>query len=154
LDACSKPLTSALPTSASGSFSWPTPRAEDSESSGAHRGVPDTLTSAVRTWPTPCSRDGKGAFSNHTQGGRDLSEAVKEEWPTPTVAIATGGQTSRGGDRKDEMLLTGMAAASSEHADGKLNPDWVETLMGLPIGWTDGPADPETLLLFGSLREP
>jgi len=32
---------------------WPTPRAEDSESSGAHRGVPDTLTSAVRSWPTP-----------------------------------------------------------------------------------------------------
>ncbi len=27
---------------------WPTPRAEDSESTGAHRGTPDTLTSATR----------------------------------------------------------------------------------------------------------
>lgn len=34
---------------------WPTPRAEDSESTGAHRGRPDTLTSAARvaTWATP-----------------------------------------------------------------------------------------------------
>lgn len=30
-------------------------------------------------------------------------------WPTPSVATATGGQTSRGGDRKGEKLLTGMA---------------------------------------------
>ena len=129
------------------------------------------------SWPTPCARDGKGAYTNHTQGGRDLSSAVKEwptpranlgssgprtterqtlngkrldetvrQWPTPTVAIATGGQTSRSGDRKDRLLLAGMVG-------GKLNPDWVEVLMGLPIGWTDGPADPETLLLFGNLRE-
>ncbi len=28
---------------------WPTPRAEDSEQTGPHRGSPDTLTSAVRT---------------------------------------------------------------------------------------------------------
>jgi hypothetical protein len=33
---------------------WPTPRSEDSESTGAHRGTPDTLTSAAKAaWATP-----------------------------------------------------------------------------------------------------
>ena len=36
---------------------WPTPRAEDSEQTGGHRGKPDTLTSAARLWPTPSARD-------------------------------------------------------------------------------------------------
>ena len=31
---------------------WPTPRAEDSESTGAHRGTPDTMTSAARLAPS------------------------------------------------------------------------------------------------------
>ena len=37
--------------------------------------------------------------------------------PTPSVAIATGGQLSRSGNRIDEMLLTGIARAA---ADGLL----------------------------------
>lgn len=48
---------------------------------------------------------------------------------TPTVACATGGQTCRGGKRKDEPLLAGQVG-------GSLNPDWVEWLHGWPIGWT------------------
>jgi len=39
--------------------------------------------------------------------------------PTPTVATALGGQTSRSGARKDELLLTGIARA---HAEGQLLP--------------------------------
>src|ERR1700686_880097 len=35
---------------------WPTPRAEDSEQTGGHRGKPDTLTAAARLWPTPTSQ--------------------------------------------------------------------------------------------------
>jgi hypothetical protein len=44
-----------------------------------------------------------------------------------------GGKTSRGGNRKEELLLSGMA---KQLATGKLNPRWVEILMGIPIGWT------------------
>lgn len=41
-----------------GPSAWPTPRAEDSEMTGAHRGVPDTLTSATRAaWPTPAHNE-------------------------------------------------------------------------------------------------
>jgi hypothetical protein len=104
---------------------WPTPRAEDSESSGAHRGVPDTLTSAAREYPTP-SASSYGTSNNGCPGDGREEYATKGKPSLDTMAHAWG---------------------------GKLNPDWVETLMGFPIGWTDGPLDPATLLLFGSLAE-
>ena len=87
-------------------------------------------------------------------------------WATPTVACATGGQTSRGGDRSGELLLSGQAkqwptpksspsgpdyaranrpesggddtaTAVARSTPWALNPDWVEWLMAWPIGWTD-----------------
>jgi hypothetical protein len=36
---------------------FPTPRSEDSECAGGHRGTPDTLTAHARLWPTPQSCD-------------------------------------------------------------------------------------------------
>lgn len=49
---------------------WPTPRAEDSESTGAHRGSPDTLNSAekVAGWASPSSRDWKDTPGMATTG--------------------------------------------------------------------------------------
>lgn len=58
---------------------WPTPRAE--YDSGRHRGQPDTLHSAVKTWPTPTARDwksGKGKTQvdrGRSPGSASLSEA-------------------------------------------------------------------------------
>ena len=45
-------------------------------------------------------------WSAHRTGGN--AGSVSRGWPTPTVAVATGGQTSRGGARKGELLLSGM----------------------------------------------
>lgn len=49
-------------------YGWPTARAEDSESTGAHRGSPDTLTSAGRPygWATTTTRDHKDGGSMGT----------------------------------------------------------------------------------------
>jgi hypothetical protein len=44
-------------TGGTGYGSWPTPRREDSEQTGGHRGKPDTLTAPARTWPTPTVQD-------------------------------------------------------------------------------------------------
>jgi hypothetical protein len=41
--------------------SWPSPRAEDSESCGNHPGATDSLTGATRGWARPAARDEKGA---------------------------------------------------------------------------------------------
>ena len=58
---------------------WPTPRAEDSESTGAHRGVPDTLTSAARTmpWATP-----KASISGPDHAIADRPASGSESLPT------------------------------------------------------------------------
>jgi hypothetical protein len=81
-------------------------------------------------------------------------------WSTPTMPV--GGRKCRSGKRKSELLLDGQAKhwgtpTARDHKSGrgnedrqykeltpmverqqsgKLNPRWVETLMGLPIGWT------------------
>ncbi|MBM4346425.1 MAG: DNA cytosine methyltransferase, partial [Deltaproteobacteria bacterium] len=85
-------------------MSWPTPRAEDSESRGAHRGVPDTLTAATR-WASPLASGYKG----------------------------TGPVGSKSYAHRLERCLDAQAATASSH---RLSADWVEVLMGLPVGWT------------------
>jgi len=84
-----------------------TPRAE--MDSGAHNGIPDTLHSQMKAWATPQSRDGKGAE------GRMIRDGKSTDLPSQT-----------------EVEQTGLWNRNN----GKLNPRWVETLMGLPVGWT------------------
>ena len=111
-------------------------------------------------WPTPTTQDNI-QVKGKDKRGTTLGGAVRM-WPTPTVACATGGQTSRGGNRKNELLLAGAATAfptpknrdwkgKSQRGNygnttdclpnavhgGQLNPTWVEWLMGWPLGWTD-----------------
>jgi hypothetical protein len=67
---------------------WPTPRCEDSEQTGAHAGVPDTLTSAARYFPTPAASDSdRGPESKETRMARGSSSAVNlveaASWATP-----------------------------------------------------------------------
>ena len=71
---------------------WPTTRAEDSESTGAHRGTPDTLTSATRLthWGTPTHQDAKHATMSPSELARDpgnlrAQAANMATWATPTV---------------------------------------------------------------------
>jgi hypothetical protein len=86
---------------------WATPRAE--MDSGAHNGIPDTLHSQMKAWATPQSRDGKGAE------GRMIRDGKSTDLQSQT-----------------EVEQTGLWNRNN----GKLNPRWVETLMGLPVGWT------------------
>lgn len=54
-------------------------------------------------------------------------------WPTPTAHLAKeGGYPAEG--RRNEPSLTFQALNGQS---GSLNPEWVEWLMGFPIGWTD-----------------
>lgn len=80
---------------------WPTPVAQDDQKSPeAH------LAMKLRMG----ERDGTGA--NRTAITSLTVMAKASMWPTQTKACADGGQTSRSGARKGEMLLTGLAAAS------------------------------------------
>lgn len=63
----------------------------------------------AKAWSSPSAHDGRrpGPDLSSTQRGNLSREAAN--WVTPSVAISTGGQTSRSGDRKEELLLTGQA---------------------------------------------
>jgi len=64
------------------------------------------------SWPTPCTRDYKGAN-------------------------AVEGLTRNDGKSRMDQLPNAVAYSDNNKAPaGQLNPDWVEWLMGWPIGWT------------------
>ena len=96
-------------TSGKGCGGWPTARAEDSESTGAHRGSPDTLTSAAQVsgWPTPRLPGGGMTSADHS----DLpGVAALTGWPTPNSANA-----DRGGFATEEGLRERMESGHQKN---------------------------------------
>ena len=88
------------------------------------------LNYAVKHWPTPAGRDGIGGktgFKNQPC----LPNAVAN-WPTATARDFKSG---KGKTQKERGRSAGPSL--SESCQGSLNADWVEILMGYPIGWTD-----------------
>ncbi len=62
--------------------------------------------------------------------GEPVGYVTREAWPTPTAHDAKDSGTAPSeGLRKSPCLAF--------KAGGKLNPTWVEWLMGWPLGWTD-----------------
>jgi len=130
-------LKSARLTSASGSSSWPTANARDWKDSGASQGnrVAPNLGTAVH-------RAGPAAPANPSTNG-----SRPESWATPRTGMARGNNFTydRGRGNIEEQ------AGASVTGGGKLNPRWVETLMGLPVGWTmPSCASPVTIELMNS----
>jgi hypothetical protein len=100
-------------------------------------------TAVMCQWPTPKARDWKGESQRGTDAPGDaLMNMVN--WATPASADcigATGGGQGR-------SLRTDTA-----QSPGQLHPDWVETLQGYPVGWTDvGPPDRAKRSTRGSRR--
>jgi len=103
--------------------SWGTPKEQDSRAAMTDRGK-HNLGEQVhgmhnQNYPTPTSRDWKGAYSKESQ----------ESKPRNLLPDAVGENTQRDLMKNN---TNGKPLVSL-----KLNPDWVEQLMGLPIGWTD-----------------
>ena len=77
-------------------------------------------------------------LDNGTKYKSRLEELVAM-WPTPRAAQGeTRNHTvyARSTD-KPQNLENRLAQADPALIGGKLNPMWVEWLMGFPIGWTD-----------------
>ena len=96
-------------TGATDSLLWPTPLASGSTSNVNGKFRNPTLLDAVRMWPTP--RAAMEETRNHTVYRRSLD--------------------------KPQNLENRLSTLDPSLVGGKLNPTWVEWLMGFPLGWTD-----------------
>ena len=76
-------------------------------------------------WPTPIHSDWKNM---DTANQMTLSKVIRM-WPTPTAHNAKEGAYPSEYERNTPTLAA--------QAGGKLNPMWVEWLMGFPLGHTD-----------------
>jgi hypothetical protein len=87
-------------------------------------------------WPTPTASDYTGA-GHSAQGGKNLRTMVAEnKWPTPRVCDYKGGGQQM--IRKDGKSRMDQLCFNVEYQEtGRLNPTWVEWLMGWPLEWTD-----------------
>lgn len=88
--------------------------------------------------PTPKASDWnkRGKVSPHPRNG--LAGAVMN-FPTPMASDANkwSNQTLEDRKAKGQQVRLNTAVAPEGGSGGRLNPDWVEWLMGWPIGWTD-----------------
>ena len=127
---------------------WPTPtavnRVRNEETmekclkfrqSNGQTSVPLYLEEKVKQWATPQAHDAQGPKTPEQiavmrakgHGVKNLNEQA--QWGTPT---ARDHKSGRGNEEREYKELTPMVERTQT---GKLNPRWVETLMGLPVGW-------------------
>lgn len=116
---------------------------------------PSTLGSRQESWATPQASDPEHSGPNQrSSSGRPALPAQAMQWATPTnfcfqppenteqwTKRAEYQQTEKGVNlhkpiqsqvlHENEKVVGAMPPSAA-----KLNPRWVETLMGLPVGWT------------------
>lgn len=155
-------LRLALRTSGSASSSWPTAAARDWKDTcgmstvrdGNPRGRLDQLARAIfHEWRTPQAMtpnalrgQGQDPIKRAAQGHQvNLQDQMVIYGRPDPVSPSTDGSrpgswpTPIAGDWKGQVPSEGeprMLSGRTERQGGKLNPRWVETLMGLPVGWT------------------
>jgi len=127
----------------------------------------DGLATAVKMCKTPSAADAytgnmkkdEFKFGNSGSLAQEVESGFLEthrKWPTPSVSDTEGGQQS---DRVEQTQSGAYVLRKKNKPDstfgaklsdavlfeekqysplpGKLNPTWVEWLMGWPLGWTD-----------------
>jgi hypothetical protein len=138
---------------------WATPQASD-HIEGA-RTAPTSNQKCLgrdmnRTWPTSRASDAEGGriTTEETSEGfrskreksgqyfgaklRDAVETHEENWPTPNASTGGG---NVGKNKRGNQAGNPLKTATKATGGAKLNPNWVEQLMGLPVGWTQLPTE-------------
>lgn len=122
---------------------WPTPQTRDYRSGDnpnsprqvrkQEQGWSQNLNDAVKVWPTPRANDAEKRGNINTSDPRNGLPAAVKSWPTP--AAQDGKNSTLPASQINRDTVPG--ALMREGQQGQLNPEWVECLMGFPIGWTD-----------------
>jgi len=118
---------------------WPTPQVGE-EKASRPRSLGGTqnqvmLSQVAIEESIALSQDGPHDQAVHSTNGNS-----QESWPTPRANKVHPEITDKNRDQlanRNKCNLEEDIAGHCGTATGKLNPDWVEQLMGLPVGWTD-----------------
>lgn len=96
-----------------------------------------SLGEAARLWPTPTAKGNYNRKGLSKTSGDGLATAVKL-WRTPNASDARkwNNQSLEERKAKGQQIRLNTQVSPQGGAGGQLNPDWVEWLMGFPIGWT------------------
>ena len=117
---------------------WPTPTVHGNYNrKGVSSTSGDGLATAVKMWPTPTAQDSEqaGGLGCIASGKRGLSlHQATQQFPTPVRSDYKSGSFSQEGKTKRDSHSRGKPL--NETIGGQLNPNWVEWLMGWPIGHT------------------
>lgn len=133
----------ALSTNGNASGLWQTPVADDSANRKLgkwnSRGEPKLSAQVLFPTPTVCGNyNRKGASATSGDG---LATAVAKMWPTATATAYKGWSPNHNRADTDDRLDYSVEREAFEHGQQtppkRLNPAWVEWLMGFPQGWTD-----------------
>ena len=94
------------------------------------RNLNETAVNDLALLPTPRASDGEKGGPNMagSKGDLMLPSAVNQQWGTPRTSMVQDKDMGKG--------RLGEQVHGRHPNQGKLNPRWVETLMGLPVGWT------------------
>lgn len=111
---------------------WPTPTAVTRPMEGNVRMYRAKIEAGEMTEAEANAILGKSVWEAHSK--------IPAMWPTPTFGKLAGG--TGGMQQIEAKYLAGEITSEERRAmragnGGKLNPAWVEWLMGFPIGWTD-----------------
>lgn len=108
-----------------------------------------TLVGVARMYPTVTAQDTKndGGPSQWVRNTPPLNTLVKM-LATPSAADVVG---SHGGGQGRSLRTDIHEFKAASQATGQLSPDWVEPLMGYPVGWTD--LSVETIASGEDMRE-
>lgn len=123
------------PISADGSSSWPTPTASHYGTNKGGRNpngkTRPSLHQLANKWPTPAASDGSR--------GPDLARANREGSGAPDLVTYASRLWAAPASPDTDSLRHRTMEAGGGNGSSKpvLNPEFVEALMGLPIGWTD-----------------
>lgn len=136
----------------------------------------DKVNQEAKNWPTPTAVEGTkiGNKANYGQQGLSNHPSIvgpvtrekgiksgKENWATPTTRDYKGSYSPEALVRKDGKSRLDALPQQAQYDDtniskvGKLNPSWVEQLMGLPVQWSMLPEPTSThrvsrLMLLGN----
>ncbi len=120
---------------------WPTPQAMDAgkASPSVHQ---DNLTMASRNWPTPTARDYREGYDMRQRtAGPTLTNAAQDfSPPAPTIPAGPTSLELRPGARPQfvqEVSASDGMTRPNLSSRSRLNPAFVNWLMGLPWWWTN-----------------